>query len=161
MKTTHAIITALIVLSSVCFGLDQSKVDSFSADIKRACEAQDVEGIKKLHYFEGVPEALVDQSIHTWEVWLLDYVPKQKWAFDTVEFYSKEEYLARPNINKEAVAEASEPKKMNGNLYAPNLEVVAFVNVKFKQPSGGSMGRLNPVGIAPDGSLRFIMQKRL
>ena len=160
MKTRLAVVASVLVCS-LSFAVDQSKVDSFSAALKQACETKDIAAIKKLYYAEGASEALFDQAIHEWEVWLLDYVPKQNWAVSAVEFYEKAEYLSRPDVNKQAVADMTEPKTMNGHIYGPNLEVVGFVSVKFKQPSGGLMGRLNPVGIAPDGSLRIVAPRRM
>ena len=122
---------------------------------------KDIEGIKKLSCGEQASGPLFDEAIHAWEVWLLDYAPKQNWTVSTVEFYPKEEYLARPDVNKQAVADVIEPKTVNGRVYGPNLDVIGFVSVKFKQPSGGMMGRLNPVGIAPDGTLKIVSKKQM
>ena len=155
------VLATLMLCCPLSFAVDQSKVDAFSAALKDACETKNIAAIRKLYYAEGASEPLLDQAIHEWEVWLLDYAPKQNWTVSAVEFYPKAEYLARPDVNKQVLADATEPQAMNGHVYGPNLEVIGFVSVKFKEPSGGSMGRLNPVGIAPDGSLRIAAKKRM
>ena len=160
MKITIA--SALLMLcSSLGFALDQNKIDGFCAALKHACDTRDIDAIKKLYHAEGASEPLLDQSVHEWEVWLLDFVPKQNWTVAAVEFYSKTDYLARPEVNKSALAGTAEPVTMNGHVYGPNLDVIGFVSVKFKQGSGGSMSRLSPVGFAPDGSLRIASKKRM
>ena len=160
MKIKVILIISLL-LCGRSFAVDQKQIDEFANAIKRACENKDMEAIKKLYYTEGASGPLLDQAIHEWEVWLLDYAPKQNWTVSTVDFYPKDEYLSRPDVNKQALADAIEPTTVNGHTYGPNLEIVGFVSVKFKQPSGGMMGRLNPVGIAPDGTLKIASKKQM
>src|SRR4051812_27453691 len=160
MRTKVALLLSFLLCCS-SFAVDQKQIDEFANALKRACENKDIEGVKKLYYTEQASGPLLDEAIHTWEVWLLDYAPKQNWTVSTVEFYGKEEYLARPDVNKQALADVIEPKTANGHLYGPNLEIAGFVSVKFKQPSGAIMGRLNPVGIAPDGTLKIVSKKQM
>jgi hypothetical protein len=161
MKISLAVFATLILSWSSVLAIDQARLDAFTSALKSACATKNIEAIKELYYTDGASEPLLDQAIHEWEIWLLDYAPKQNLVVSTVEFYPKAEYLSRPGVNKQALADATEPQAMNGQKYGPNLEVIGFVSVKFKQASGGFMGRLNPVGIAPDGSLRIVAKKRM
>src|SRR4051812_10511930 len=160
MRTKVALLLSLFLCCSI-FAVDQKQIDEFANALKRACENKDIDAIKKPYYMEGASGPLLDEAIHTWEVWLLDYAPKQNWTVSAVEYYPKDEYLARADVNKQALADVIEPTTLNGHIYGPNLQVIGFVSVKFKQPSGGMMGRLNPVGIAPDGTLKIVSKKQM
>jgi hypothetical protein len=53
------------------------------------------------------------------------------------------------------------PQKMGEHMYAPNLEVIGFITAHFKDSEGGSVGSVQPVGIAADGTAKIASPRQI
>lgn len=135
-------------------------IEAFVAKVSTACKAKDFEAIKALSYYENVPPILVDCNVYGWEE-VLNSSWRNDLVFAEAEYKSLNEYTSDPNMNQKAIESMIRPMVMNGHSYGPNLEVIGFVNIVSKSKDGkSSVGSLQPIGIAPDGSIRFVCKTR-
>jgi len=96
-------------------------------------------------------EYQVDMVIYPFEYNLDHYV------FDSVDFQP----LDDPRLNPAAADAMQKGETMNGHLYVPNVKPEMVCSVKFRSKDGKSRtGTTAPVGVAPDGSVKYALMKR-
>ena len=151
----RVVIFVLFFAATLCASAaDQRQYEEFILKVRECCEKSDLEGLKKLYYFEGTPEVIVDQEIHAWEE-VMAQLKSGKAEYFGAEHHNLKDYLARPGVSAEDYGVLFRPVVMNGRTYAPNLEVIGLVAVWFRWGQS-TAGSFKPVGIAPDGSMRFV-----
>ena len=127
-----------LVLSMCVFALplraaEPGRYDEFIAKVRACCEAGDVAALKKLYWFDGTPEVIIDQEIYSWEN-VMAALKSGKAEYAGAEAHDLETFLKRPGpaADPEMYASIYDPVVMNGTTYAPNLEVVGLVAVRLE-----------------------------
>lgn len=132
-------------------------IEDLSAKLQLACSNHDIFAVRACYDREGVPIALVDQNLYTWQEYF-NQNDKTHWVFEKIVYMPLEQAQADKTINPKAILAMTEPQKMNGTVYESNLKVVGFMTISFKQGSS-KVGTFQPVGIASDGTAKLAMSR--
>lgn len=160
MKTILTLVL-LFFAATYAGAADRRHYEEFVLKVRTCCEKNDLEGLKKLYYFEGTPGAIIDQEIYAWEQ-IMTALRSGKAEYFKAEHHELTEYLKQQTSAdiKMYYEDLFRPVVMNGTTYMPNLEVVGIVAVWFRMGQS-TAGSFKPVGIAPDGSMRYITKKTI
>ena len=148
----------LLIVSCLCLRADPpAAVADLEAKIRKACERHDLNAIKACYDFTGTDTYLVDQSLGTWqEYW--NENEATNWTFDTVDFASLDQLQADQRVSWPNLQAMIKPQKMGEHVYSPNLTVIGFITVHFKDGKGSKVGTMEPVGVAADGTAKIASQ---
>jgi hypothetical protein len=145
----------LLASSCLCLRADPpAAITDLETKIRKACEQHDLSAIKACYDFTGTDTYVVDQSLGTWqEYW--NQIEATNWTFDSVEFASLDQLQADKKVSWPNIQAMIQPQKMGEHVYTPNLRVIGFITVHFKDAKGGKVGSMQPVGIESDGTAKF------
>lgn len=132
-----------------------SPIAALKARLQKASETRDLNGVKLCYDFDGVPPVLADIEMNVWQEYFNDNDKTSHWVFEKIVYMSLDQARADKTINQKAILSMTEPRNMNGTVYEPNLKVIGFMTVSFKQGSG-EVGTVQPVGIAADGTAKLV-----
>lgn len=151
MKT---IFTILLIVATSAFGADTDPYSIFKAKLTEAIAKKDLKLLDQLFYVKGASEYQIDMAVYSYEYdWL-----NKSYAFDKIEFISPGD----PSYSEVAMQAMLKPQTMNGHTYVPNIKPAKFCSVTFKSKDGkGSMGTLSPIGVAPDGTVKFVLVEKV
>ena len=142
-------LVAIVITCASLYAIDQNKLDEFKDKLATALTNKDIKALNLLFYTNGASQFEMDNIIYGYEFNLSHY------TFDKIEFQSFDD----PKINPASI-EFIKGSKMNGHVYLPNLTPVAFCTTTFRGTNAlDSVGAASPVGLDPDGSLKFILTK--
>jgi hypothetical protein len=128
-------------ISTLMNQVAQATRDS-SADELRACYAR-----------EGVTQTQIDEHVGGWE----EYFDKgEHWTYSGITYVSLADAPNNKSILPEMIAMA-QGTTISGMKVAPNLKVLGFILVSFKQPDGAQAGATEDVGIASDGTAKLAL----
>jgi hypothetical protein len=133
---------------TAAFSADQQQFDDLKARLESAIKAKDTKALSDCYYWEGTPQALIDQSI--WSV-------EENWKINDYKNI-KFSQLDDPGMNPRFLAALTEGRIMNGRQYAPNLKPEAVCTITFSK-NGSTTGTSIAVGVAPDGKLKIVGTK--
>ncbi len=134
-------------------------VAELEAKIRKACEQHDLNAIKACYDFTGTSTERIDLSLGMWqEYWNQNPGSETHWTFDKIDFASLDQLQADKSVSWPNIQAMIQPRKMGEHVYGPNLMVVGFVNVSFKDGKGSSVGAMEPVGLEPDGTAKIASQ---
>jgi hypothetical protein len=135
-------------------------IADLEAKLQKACVQHDLQGLKSCYELDGISTDLIDQSLNMWqEYW--NENGKTQWTFDKIEYASLSQLKSDKSVFWENLETEIKPQKMGEHIYAPNLEVIGFITARFKGSKGGSVGSMQPVGIAPDGTAKIASPRRV
>jgi hypothetical protein len=151
------ILSSLLLVAASCPYLradPPAAITNLEAKIRKACEQHDLSAIKSCYDFTGADPYVVDQSLGTWqEYW--NENEATHWTFDTVDFASLDQLQADKSVSWPNIQNMIQPQKMGEHVYGPNLTVIGFVTVHFKDAKGSKVGSMQPVGMAADGTAKI------
>ena len=147
MKFTVLILLSLAAFTASAFAIDQTKLDEFKARLETALKAKDMKALNECFYWGDTPQAIIDQAIWGYEENL------KRFVFRDVTF----QRIDDPKLNPAFCEAYVKGAVMNGRLYAPNLKPEMLCTVTFVEAkdSRSSSGTASPIGVAPDGNVRF------
>ena len=148
MKPFFITTFALFAFCMSAFAVDQTKLDEFASHLEAAIKAKDLNALSQLIYFKDAPQHQIDGTIHGWEQNLKMY------TFDKITFHP----LDDPSLNPRAIKPFTDGETIDGHLYGPNLKPAVLCIVFSKSEQSGSFGNTYVLGLAPDGSLKIVMQ---
>ncbi len=173
-------LVVFLVLLAAAFGAraeDIPGMADFLKEVNAACKRQDVAQLQSLQYEAGTAPQMRKTNTAQWAYIFSGSYPEAGWHFDTVKFTPLED-LAKPipevqtgpagseearmgtqRINdgrKEILDSVTKPQSLKGKLYEYNLKVIGFVAIMFAKDRLQS-GTMFPVGLDPEGRLRFAM----
>lgn len=174
--------TAILVLTLLAAALTSRAEDApgmadFLKEVNAACEHQDVARLEGLQYEAGAAPQMRKTNTAQWAYIFSGSYPEAGWHFDTVKFTPLED-LAKPipdlqmapagseearqatkranDARKDVLDSVTKPQSLKGKLYEHNLKVIGFVAIMFAKDKEQS-GMMFPVGLDPEGRLRFAM----
>ena len=123
-------------ISTLMKQVAQASQDS-SANELRACFAR-----------EGVTPDQIDQHVGGWG----EYFDKgEHWTYTGITYVSVADAPNNKSILPDMITMA-QGGTVGGIKLAPNIKVLGFILVSFKQPGGAQAGATEDVGIASDGT---------
>lgn len=152
MRVSLAALVGSVILSSMnVFAVDESKLKDFEAKLRAAIEDRDLKVLSDLYYREGAAEHILDFSVFVFESNL-----NRGGTVGEIEFLD----LDDSKVGPERVEKMTKGERMNGNLYRHNLNPVIFCAVTFTREKGKST-RVLPLGMTPEGELKFSLQVKV
>ncbi len=148
MKASTITLFTFFACLIVAFGTDQHQYDDLKAKLESAINAKDTKALSDCYYWEGTPQALIDQSI-----WCIE----ESWKNNQLKEVTFQQ-LNDPAMSPRFVTALIEGHIMNGRHYVPNLTPVAVCSIRFSK-NGSTTGTANAVGMAPDGKLKIVGTK--
>jgi hypothetical protein len=118
-----------------------------SADELRACYAR-----------EGVTSDQIDEHVGGWDAYFDKGDPTYGWTFTGITYVSLADAANNKSILPEMIAMA-QGIPISGIKVAPNIKVLGFILVSFKQPGGAQAGATEDVGIASDGTAKLALEE--
>ena len=128
-------------------------VSALMGQITQACQARDKEALRADYAKEGVTAEQIDQQLGSWDAYL---VPGEGWTYTGITYISMADAAHSKDILPDMITEA-QGTTISGMKFAPNIKVIGFILVAFKQPDGSQGGQTEDVGIASDGTAKFVL----
>ena len=164
MHTTLIIFGVLLCTAdALCQTPTPRQVAAFSKEIESAWQAGTDAAFDKLYHKDGAAQFQIDTAVSYWSQ-QRKYLPEAKLTITA--FYN------RAAVETKAAAEKGvtgiftnlldgwdKPSVMNGNTYVPNLPLVGVVEISINAEKSGGTLKFKGVGAAPDGNLRFVLQR--
>lgn len=154
MVKRPAALLASLALSMMLAACDTTPgpVTTLMGQITDACQHANKEEVRACYAKEGVSVTQIDQQVGGWDAYL---DPGEHWSYTGIRYVSMADAPNDKSILPEGIALA-QGTTTSGIKFAPNLKVIGFILVSFKQPTGELAGETVPVGIAPDGTAKVV-----
>ena len=111
----------------------------------RACFARD-----------GVTSDQIDQQVGGWDAYFDKGDASYNWTYSSIEYVSLADAPKNKSFLPETIAMA-QPTTISGIKFAPNIKVIGFIQIWFKQAGGAQGSEIEPVGIASDGTAKIAL----
>jgi hypothetical protein len=119
-----------------------------SADELRACYAR-----------EGVTSDEIDTHVGGWDEYFDKGAdPTYNWTYTGITYVSMADAANNKSILPEMITTA-QGGTISGIKIAPNIKVLGFILISFKQPGGAQAGATEDVGIASDGTAKLALEE--
>ena len=129
-------------------------VSTLMQQIAQASQARDKEAIRACYAKEGVTALQIDQEVGGWDA----YLDKgEGWTYSGITYVSMADAPNNKSILPEMIT-AAQGGSFGGVKTTPNLKVLGFILVSFKQPDGTPAGETVDVGIASDGTAKIVTE---
>jgi hypothetical protein len=128
-------------------------ISTLMKQVAQACQADDADALRACYAHEGVTRDQIDTQVGGWD----EYFDKgEHWTYSGITYVSMADAPNNKSILPEAIA-TTQPTTISGHKFAPNIKVLGFILVSFKQPSGAQAGETVEVGIASDGTAKMAL----
>ena len=127
--------------------------------IQKACRAKDLDLIRSCYDFDGAADFPIDQDLNTWQEFWNENNDTTHYVFEKIDYQSLPDVQNNKTINPRAILAMIGPQKMGYHTYVPNLPVIGFITIHFKEGSS-STGTTQPVGLAPDGTAKIVVLRQ-
>lgn len=122
--------------------------------IAQACQDRSKDEIRSCIAKEGVTADQIDQSVGGWDA----YLDKgEGWTYTGIKYVSMADAPNNKSILPEMITSA-QGGSFGGVKTTPNLKVLGFILVSYKQPDGTQAGETVDVGIASDGTAKIVTE---
>jgi hypothetical protein len=128
-------------------------VSALMGQVAQASQAGSLDALRPCFATEGVTRSQIDQHVDGWKAFL---DKGYHWQYTGITYVSLADASGNKSILPETVA-MTQPTTVGGFKFAPNIKVIGFILVMFKQPDGSQGGETEPVGIASDGSAKIAL----
>lgn len=119
--------------------------------VTQACQARNKDALRACYASEAVSRDQIDRQVEGWDA----YLDKgEGWSYSGITYVSLADAPKNKSILPETIA-MTQPTTMSGFKFAPNIKVIGFVLVSFKQPNGDQAGETLMVGFASDGTAKI------
>ena len=154
MGKRPAALLLLLALSIMLAACDTTPppVTTLMGQISAACQKRDKEALRTCYATEGVTAEQIDQEIGGWDAYL---DPGVNFTYTGIKYVSMADAANNKDILPDSIAMA-QGETMSGIKFAPNLKVIGFILVAYKQPTGEQAGETVDVGIASDGTAKIV-----
>lgn len=145
----------LLACSMVLASCDTTppSISTLMRQVAQACQTDDKEALRACFAHEGVTSDQIDQHVGGWD----EYFDKgEHWTYTGIAYVSLADAPNNKSILPEAIA-MTQPTTISGFKFAPNIKVLGFILVSFKQPDGSQAGATEDVGIAADGTAKIAL----
>lgn len=156
MKTPIRPVVLLVfcALLTAC-GMTPPAVSTLMQQVKQACQSGHESDLKACYATDGVTSEQIDQQLGSWDAYF-NKDGASSWTFASIRYESLSEATNDKSILPMEIAMA-QPTTTSGMKTAPNIKVIGFLIVMFKQPDGTQGGATEDVGIASDGTAKFAL----
>jgi hypothetical protein len=155
MGKKPAALLALLAFSMMLAACDSTPppVTTLMKQITDACQKQDKEALRACYSKQGVTAEQIDQQVQGW--WDGYINPDMKYIYTGIKYVSMADAQGNKDIMPEWITEA-QGQTMGGIKFAPNLKVIGFILVGYKQPTGELAGETVDVGMDADGTAKIV-----
>jgi len=150
---TLLVLLAGSMLMTACGDSAPAPVTTLMGQIADACQKQDKEALRPLYAKDGVTAQQIDQQVQGW--WDGYMNPGMKFSYTGIKYVSMADAPNNKDIMPDWITMA-QGQTVGGIKFAPNLKVIGFILVGYKQPTGEVAGETVDVGIAPDGTAKIV-----
>jgi len=128
-------------------------ISTLMQQVAQACQADDKNALRACFAHEGVTSDQIDQQVGGWD----EYFDKgEHWNYSSITYVSLADAPNNKSILPETIATA-QGTTLNGKKFGPNIKVLGFILVGFKQPDGTQAGATEAVGITSDGTAKIAL----
>jgi hypothetical protein len=135
-------------------GATPPAVSATMQQIAQAVQAKDKNALKACYARVSAPDDLaIQQSLGSWDEYL------DNWTYSGVSYKTMADMAADPQ--EQPFISAYQSQKIAGTsiVMAPNLPVIGFITVSFKQGTQNASA-IEPIGLMPDGSARIVIVRQ-
>ncbi|MCE0497197.1 MAG: hypothetical protein LV481_04540 [Methylacidiphilales bacterium] len=135
-----------------------SSVGVLMTQVASACKAGDKNALRACYATEGVTSEQIDQQLGSWDAYLDNKGdPTYGWTLSGITYVSMADAPNNKSILPDTITMA-QGGSTGGLKVTPNIKVIGFLLVMFKQPNGTEGGATEPIGIASDGTAKFAIE---
>jgi hypothetical protein len=127
-------------------------VSALMQQLTAVSQSHDKEALRACYAKEGVTADQIDQEVGGWEEY---FDPGEHWNYTGIKYVSMADAPNNKDIMPDWITSA-QGETMSGIRFAPNLKVIGFILISYKQPTGEQAGETLDVGIASDGSAKIV-----
>jgi|HigsolmetaAR202D_1030399.scaffolds.fasta_scaffold26347_1 hypothetical protein len=149
MKLFTFIIAALSLAFHSSLAVEETTIKTFKESLEAALKSKDLSALNNLFYTEGASQFQIDLLIHSYEVSI------QTGILESVVVVPLED----AGHDSTSLQKIIDGEIMNGHFYVPNLKPLLFSKVKFTDSNGSKWTTVAPLGLSPDGELKFSLQR--
>ena len=131
-------------------------VSALMSQVAAACQAGSKDALRACFAREGVAPYQIDQQVGGFDAYLDKGAGGFNWTYSSIEYVSLAAAANNKSFLPETIAMA-QPTTISGIKFAPNIKVIGFIQVWFKQADGTKASEIEPVGIASDGTAKFAL----
>jgi hypothetical protein len=155
MVKRPAALVALLAFSMMLAACDSTPpaVSTLMGQVADACQKRDKEALRACYATNGVTATQIDQQVQGWWDGYMD--PGMKYEYTGIKYVSMADAPGNQEIMPDWITSA-QGQTLSGIKFAPNLKVIGFILVGYKQPTGEVAGETVNVGIAADGTAKIV-----
>jgi len=128
-------------------------VSTLMKQVAQAAQDRSRDELRSCMAHEGVTSDQIDQHVGSWD----QYLDKsENWTYTGITYLSLADAAKSKSVLPESIASA-QPTNIGGFKFAPNIKVMGFILVTFKQPDGSQAGATEYVGMAADGTAKIAL----
>jgi hypothetical protein len=128
--------------------------------VAAASQADDKEALRACFATEKVTAGQIDQHLGSWDEYLRKGNDGAQWAYSSITYVSLADAAHDKDILPDTITMA-QGTTVGGMKFAPNITVLGFIKVLFKEPNGMLAGATEPVGMASDGTAKIALEEPL
>jgi len=123
--------------------------------VTQACQDKSPDELRACFAKEGVTADQIGQSVGGWDAY---FNKGENWTYSDITYVSMADAPNNKAIMPDWITLA-QGETIIGIKFAPNLKVVGFILVSFKQPGGAQGGETLDIGIASDGTAKVTLEE--
>jgi len=150
-----AVLLFCSVLLAAC-DMTPPAVSTLMQQVTQACQSGNQDALRACYAKEGVTSDQIDQQLGSWDAYFNKDESASTWKFDSIKYESLAAAANDKSILPMEIAMA-QPYSASGIKTAPNIKVIGFITVMFKQADGTQGGATEDVGIDSDGTAKFAL----
>ena len=127
-------------------------ITTLMQQVTKASQDRSMDEIRACYAKEGVTSDQIEQEVGSWDAY---FDKGANWTYSGITYVSMADAPNNKSILPESITMA-QPTTISGIKFAPNIKVLGFILVAFKQPDGTPAGATEYVGIASDGTAKIV-----
>jgi hypothetical protein len=131
------------------------EVSALTQQVTQACQSGNEDALKACYAKEGVTSEQIAQQLGSWDAYF-NKEGTSGWSYSNIKYESLADAANDKSILPDTISMA-QGSDVGGVKFAPNIKVIGFITVMFKQGDGTQGGATEPVGIASDGTAKFAL----
>jgi hypothetical protein len=135
-----------------------SAVSTLMQQVTAASQAHDKSALRACFATEKVTSDQIDQHLGSWDEYLNKGNDDAQWTYSSITYVSLADAAHDKDILPDTISTA-QGTTVGGMKFAPNITVLGFIKVLFKQPNGMMAGATEPVGMASDGTAKIALEE--
>ena len=156
-KTVMPLVLLACSMALAACDMTPSSISILMQQVAQACKAGDKNALRACYATEGVTSNQIDEQVGGWDAYFDNRGdPTYGWTYSGITYVSMADAPNNKSILPETIAMA-QGTTISGYKTGPNIKVLGFILVSFKQPNGTQAGETEPVGIASDGTAKIAL----